>query len=44
MSVNEKWQCKMFGNNNFQSMGGGGCCGTNWPTEVVEIATLYEFD
>jgi hypothetical protein len=21
-----------------------GCCGTNWPTEVVEIATLREFD
>ncbi len=24
-------------------MGGGGRCGTNWPTEVVEIATLCEF-
>jgi hypothetical protein len=22
---------------------GWGCCGKNWPTEVVEIATLYEF-
>jgi hypothetical protein len=21
-----------------------GLCGTNWPTEVVEIATLNEFD
>jgi hypothetical protein len=20
------------------------CCGTNWPTEVVEIATLHGFD
>ncbi len=24
--------------------GGRGCCGTNWPTEVVEIATPCEFD
>jgi hypothetical protein len=24
--------------------GGGGGCGTNWPTEVVEIAILFEFD
>jgi hypothetical protein len=23
---------------------GGGCCGTNWPREVVEMATLCEFD
>jgi hypothetical protein len=23
---------------------GRGCCGTNLPTEVVEIATLCEFD
>jgi hypothetical protein len=22
----------------FPEPGGGGCCGTNWPTEVVEIA------
>jgi hypothetical protein len=22
--------------------GGRGRCGTNWPTEVVEIAALYE--
>ncbi len=25
-------------------MGGRGHCGTNWPTEVVGIATLLEFD
>jgi hypothetical protein len=25
-------------------VGGGGSCGTNWPTEVVEMATLCEFD
>jgi hypothetical protein len=25
-------------------VGGGGRCGTNWPTEVVEIASLREFD
>jgi hypothetical protein len=24
--------------------GGEGRCGTNWLTEVVEIAALYEFD
>jgi hypothetical protein len=24
--------------------GGRGYCGKNWPTEVVEIATLCEFD
>jgi hypothetical protein len=24
-------------------VGGEGRCGTNWPTEVVEIATLCEF-
>jgi hypothetical protein len=24
--------------------GGGGRCGTNWPTEAVEMATLCEFD
>jgi hypothetical protein len=23
---------------------GGGLCGTNWPTEVVVITTLCEFD
>jgi hypothetical protein len=23
---------------------GGRCCGTNMPTETVEIATPYEFD
>jgi hypothetical protein len=29
----------------FSWVGGGwGHCGTNWTTEVVEIATLYEFD
>ncbi len=25
-------------------MGGGGRFGTNWPTEVVEMTTLREFD
>jgi hypothetical protein len=25
-------------------MGARGCCGSNWPTEVVEMATLCEFD
>jgi hypothetical protein len=35
-----KWQCKMFGNTIFQSLGGG----QNWPTEVVEIVTLHAFD
>jgi hypothetical protein len=32
----------MSGNIIFQILvgGGGGHCGTNWPTEVVEIATL----
>ncbi len=29
----------------FQSLGwGGGGCGKNWPTEVGEIAILFEFD
>jgi hypothetical protein len=27
-----------------QSGRGEGHCGNNWPTEVVEIAILYEFD
>jgi hypothetical protein len=40
-----KWQRKTFGNTIFQTLVvGGGCCGTNWATEVVEIATLREFD
>jgi hypothetical protein len=36
----------MSGNTIFQSLvwGGGGRCGTNWPLEVVEIATLCGFD
>jgi hypothetical protein len=34
----------MFSDTFFQSFGGGGCCGKNWPTEVVEIATPNEFD
>jgi hypothetical protein len=43
MSMN-KQQCKMSGTI-FQSLvGGGGCCGTNWPIKVVEIATLCEVD
>jgi hypothetical protein len=37
-----KRQCKIFGNTIFQSLGGGGCCGTNLLRDVVEIATLYE--
>jgi hypothetical protein len=33
------------GNNIFQSLvGRGRHCGTNWPTEIVEIATLSEID
>jgi hypothetical protein len=33
----------MSGNTIFQSLvGGGGRCGTNWPTEVVEIATHHD--
>jgi hypothetical protein len=24
--------------------GKGGCCGTNWPTEVVEMTTVCGFD
>jgi hypothetical protein len=28
----------------FPEAGGMGHCGTNWITEVVEIATLHEFD
>jgi hypothetical protein len=37
---------KTLGTTTFQSVvcGGEGGCGTNSPTEVVEIATLYEFD
>jgi hypothetical protein len=31
------------GNTISQSWGGGGLCETNKPSEVVEIATLYEF-
>jgi hypothetical protein len=35
----------MSGNTIFQSLvGEEGCCGTNWPTEIVEKATLYEFE
>jgi hypothetical protein len=34
----------MFSDTFFQSFGDGECCGKNWPTEVVEIATLNEFD
>ncbi len=41
MSVNKT--ATMFPSTIFQSLGGGGN-GTNWPSEVVEIATLYEFD
>jgi hypothetical protein len=44
MSVNER-QRKTSCNTIFQNLlWGVGHCGTNWPTEVVEIATLYEFD
>ncbi len=33
----KKWWCKMSVNTIFQRLvGGGGRCGTNWPTEVVE--------
>jgi hypothetical protein len=41
-----KRQCKKCGNIIFQSLGGGGGVryGINWPIEVVEIATLCEFD
>jgi hypothetical protein len=40
-----KWQSKTAGNTIFHCLGrGGGGCGTNWSTDVVEIATLYEFD
>ncbi len=39
-----KWQRKTSGNIIFQSLGGGGHFGINWPTEVVEIAALQEFD
>ncbi len=39
-----KKQRKMFCKTIFHNWGGGGSCGTNWPTEVVEIATHYEFD
>jgi hypothetical protein len=39
-----KRQREISGNTIFQSLvGGGGHCGTNWPTEVVEIATLRAF-
>jgi hypothetical protein len=37
----------MSGNTMFHSLvgeGGGGRCRTNWPTEIVEMATLCEFD
>jgi hypothetical protein len=35
----------MSGNTIFQSLvGEGGRCGKNWPTEIVEIATHFEFD
>jgi hypothetical protein len=35
----------MSGNTIFQSLvGEEGRCGTNWPTEIVEKATLYEFE
>jgi hypothetical protein len=40
-----KQQRKTSGDTIFQSLvGGGGHCGTNLPTEVVEIATLFEFN
>jgi hypothetical protein len=40
MSVNET-AMQNVRQNHFQSLGGGGGgqCGTNWPTEVVEITT-----
>jgi hypothetical protein len=44
MSVNNAAR-QTSGKTIFQSLvKGGGCCGTNGPTEVVEIATLCEFD
>jgi hypothetical protein len=40
-----KWQRKTSGNTIFQSLvGGGGALWDNWPREVVEMATLSEFD
>jgi hypothetical protein len=39
-----KRQRKTSGNTIFQSLVGGGGCGTNLPIEVVEMAKLCEFE
>ncbi len=39
-----KWQRKKTSNIILHNLGGGGCCGTSWPTEGVRIVTLCEFD
>jgi hypothetical protein len=40
-----KWQSKTSSTIIFYSLeGGGGHCGTKWPTEVVELPALNEFD
>ncbi len=44
MSVNESAMQNVWQDRFSDPCGGRGCCGTNWPTEVVEIAKLCEFD
>jgi hypothetical protein len=43
MYVNETAMQNVW-QHHFPEPWGGGGCGTNWPTEVVEIAILFEFD
>jgi hypothetical protein len=44
MSVNETATQNLQRHHFLPPGGEGWCCGTNWPTEVVGIATLLEFD
>jgi hypothetical protein len=44
MSVNEMVMQKVWQHHFPEPCGGGGLLWTNWPTEVVAIATLCEFD
>jgi hypothetical protein len=39
MAMQNNWQHHVL-----EPYRGVGLCGTNWPTEIVVIATLYEFD
>jgi hypothetical protein len=44
MSLNENALQNVWQHHFPEPCGGGGRCGTNWPTEIVEKATLYEFE